>query len=140
MSVLPVNPMEPLANDGDKDYLAKLIEKPVPLVRYAAVKAVILYWENSDRLEDYVKEARKVESFFKELNFETELYPIPKNDSQIEVRGFITQQQVLLTRRMSTLGAPCLLIIHYGGHGDKDDDKHYTGPGGSQKRRAVWRA
>jgi len=133
--------MDPLANDdGTKDYLAKLIEKPVPLERYAVVKAVIMYWENSDRLDDYVEEAGKVDSFFKGLNFETELYPIPKSNSQVEVRWFITQQQVLLTRRMSILGAPCLLIIHYGGHGDKDDDIHYTGPGGPQMRRAVWRA
>ncbi|KAG9189814.1 hypothetical protein G6011_06682 [Alternaria panax] len=41
---------------------------------------------------------------------------------------------------MDTLAAPCLLIIHYGGHGDKDDDKSYVGPGGPQQRRAVWRA
>ncbi|KAF1992974.1 hypothetical protein P154DRAFT_591727 [Amniculicola lignicola CBS 123094] len=133
--------MDPLDNDdGTKNYLAQLIEKPVPLEQYAAVKVVILYWENSDRLDDYVEEAGKVDSFFKGLNFETELYPIPKSNSQVEVRWFITKQQVLLTRRMSILGAPCLLIVHYGGHGDKDDDIHYTGSGGPQRRRAVWRA
>ncbi|KAI8941752.1 hypothetical protein NX059_002956 [Plenodomus lindquistii] len=134
-------PMDPSAKDDEnKGYLVQLIERPVHRERYAAVKALILYWENADRLEEYVNEARNVESFFKTLNFETEMYPIPEMDSQSEAHGFINQQQVLLTRRTRALGAPCLLIIHYGGHGDKDDDANYAGPGGPQKRRAVWRA
>ncbi|KAL1796259.1 hypothetical protein ACET3X_004799 [Alternaria dauci] len=128
----------------DNDYerrLKHLVEKPVPLVRYAAVRAVILHWEDSDRLEDYVREAEMVESFFKEgLKFDTQVWAIPSNHSQIEMRKFVMDQQALLVRRMALLDAPCLLIIHYGGHGDKDDDIHYTGPGGPQQRRAVWRA
>jgi hypothetical protein len=133
--------MDPLAKDFEhKTYLAQLIEKPVSRVRYAAVRVLILYWENADRLDDYVKEAKNVDSFFRSINYETEMYPIPQTDSQVEVRGFITNQQVLLTRRMRSLGAPCLLVIHYGGHGDKDDDANYSGPGGPQQRRAVWRA
>jgi hypothetical protein len=130
-----------MANDaGSKDYLAHLIQKPVPLVRYAAVKAVILYWEESDMLGAYVGEAKMVETFFQKQNFETELYPIPTKNSQTEVCSFIAHQNKDLARRMDVLDAPCLLIIHYGGHGDKDDDIHYDGPGGRQKRRAVWRA
>lgn len=141
MPVLPVTSMDSLtADDENKKYLAEAIEKPVRRERYAAVKALIIYWENSENLNKYVEEARKVDSFFKSLNFETEMYPIPKTNSQVEVRGFITQQQLSLARRMTTLGAPCLLIIHYGGHGDKDDEVNRTGRGGPQRRRAVWRA
>ena len=127
-------------NEAAKNYLGRLIGDPVPRVRYAAVKVVVLHWENSDRLEDYVTEARKVTSFFKGLNFEAEIWPIPEMNSETELHGFITEQRVLLTRKKTLLKAPCLLIIHYGGHGDKDDDSNYTGPGGPQQRRAVWRA
>jgi len=136
-----MDPMQNLADDDEnKEYLAQRVEKPVPLVRYAAVKALVLYWENSDRLSEYRGEARKVKSFFEKLNYETELYPIPDTNSQLAVHAFIAKQMVSLADSMSILGAPCLLIVHYGGHGDKDDDRHYAGPGGPQKRRAVWRA
>lgn len=133
--------MDSSANiDDNENYLKHLIEKPVPLVRYAVVRVVALYWQDSDRLEDYVREARMVESFFNGLKFDTQVWAIPGKDSQIEMCRFIAEQQLFLSRQMDLLKAPCLLIIHYGGHGDKDDDIHYTGPGGPQQRRAVWRA
>jgi hypothetical protein len=133
--------MDPWAkDDGSKEYLAQRIGKDVPLVRYAAVKAVIMYWQRSDNVKGYFDEAVKVQQFFKKQNFETDLYAIPMINSQDEVNYFIAQEQVFLARRRNVLSAPCLLIIHYGGHGDKDDDIHHDGPGGPQKRRAVWRA
>ncbi|KAF2447403.1 hypothetical protein P171DRAFT_429047 [Karstenula rhodostoma CBS 690.94] len=40
-----------------------------------------------------------------------------------------------LNSRMHKTGSPGLFIIHYGGHGDPDDDKRQ-----GQERRSVWRA
>jgi hypothetical protein len=133
----------PVDSESAKQYLSQHLEKPVPLQRYAAVKALIIYWENSDGLVEYANEANNLGEFFQGLQFDTELYKIPVlggQDSELELKAFIIQQQASLTRRMRGLEAPCLLIIHYGGHGDKDDDKHATGIGGPQERRAVWRA
>ncbi|KAI4712917.1 hypothetical protein J4E89_001895 [Alternaria sp. Ai002NY15] len=138
-----MEPMQTFANDEKtRDYLAQHVEKPVSPVRYAAVKALILYWENSDKPSEYHEEARNVECFFRKMKYETELYPIPDIGSQLAVNAFIAKHahQLSLANGISSLGAPCLLIVHYGGHGDKNDDRHFTGPGGPQKRRAVWRA
>lgn len=125
-------------------YLSRHLEKPVPFQRYAAVKAIILYWEDSDGFEEYAKEADELKDFFQGLQFDTELCKIPVlcgQDSELELHSFILEKQKQLRRRMRDLDeAPCLLIVHYGGHGDKDDDKHATGIGGPQERRSVWRA
>ncbi|RAR05684.1 protein kinase-like (pk-like) [Stemphylium lycopersici] len=125
-------------------YLSRHLEKPVPFQRYAAVKAIILYWEDSDGFEEYAKEADELKDFFQGLQFDTELCKIPVlcgQDSELELHSFILEKQKQLRRQMRDLDeAPCQLIVHYGGHGDKDDDKHATGIGGPQERRSVWRA
>ena len=118
--------------------VAKQDEDPASESRYGYVKAVMLYWEDSLRLEDYSSEFKQLEEFFKSLEFETEVYRIPMSDSQFKLHHFIAQQRELLARKQVTLRAPCLLIIHYGGHGGSDDDKY--APDGFQQRGAVWLA
>jgi hypothetical protein len=102
--------------------------------RYAYVKAVMLYWEATHSWE-----AKEMKSIFKNLNFETELYSIPKDDSQDNVRAVILQQQQHLSLQQRLLGAPCLLIIYYSGHGERPDYLYNTRHEYSKGQGVSWR-
>jgi hypothetical protein len=127
-------------DDDAKRYLAHHLERPLIHSRYAVVKALIIYWEESDKLEKYREEAIKLQELFQGLRYDTSFYQIPVQDSHMKLHGFIIDHCNKLSdqRQEKKHEAPYLLIIHYGGHGDKDDDKH--APDGPQQRRAVWRA
>lgn len=92
------------------------------------VEALMLYWEDGD--EDFKKEARSVQQVWEDVfHFTVTHYPIPSNNSYFAL--FAT-----LCNHISSLGdGSSLLIIHYGGHGDADDDKSL-----GQECRSVWAA
>jgi hypothetical protein len=129
-----------MAHDDDaKEYLAQRLEKPIGRRRYVNVKALILYWEESDKLEKYQEEAQQMEALFQSLHYETQLYQIRMDHSQLGLFRFIADYCIALNACMREGPYPSsLLIIHYGGHGDQDDDKHALD--GPQERRAVWKA
>jgi hypothetical protein len=85
-----------LKNDNATKHAKQQAEDPVSQPRYAYVKAVLLYEGNSDRLEGRIKETEELERFFKSLNFETEIFPIPTSNCASAVRKFIIQQCKLL--------------------------------------------
>ena len=124
--------------DHAKEQVDQQGDDPPSPPPYAYVKAVMLYWENSDAFSDHEEEARQLESVFKALDFETVVYHIPISNSQLDLHSFIAQQRVIVARREAIVRGSCLLIIHYTGRGDKDDDVHAVE--GPQRRRAVWRA
>jgi hypothetical protein len=127
-------------DDDAKRYLVRHLERPLGYNRYAGVKALTIYWEESDKMEKYREEAEKLQALFQSLQYDTESYQIPTHDSQMKLLECIARYCNLLSDkwRKRKLEESYLLIIHYGGHGDKDDDKHAVD--GPQQRRAVWRA
>jgi hypothetical protein len=130
--------MELCPADGNdaKHYFNERLEQTLPYGDYEYVKAVILFWEESDKPDAYRKEAESLGSLFQdEFRFDVEYYPIPIEEAHTSVLGFINDHVKTLNIRMKKTGSPCLLIIHYGGHGDPDDDKRQ-----GQERRSVWRA
>ncbi|KAL1875182.1 hypothetical protein Daus18300_003250 [Diaporthe australafricana] len=92
------------------------------------VEALMLYWEDGD--DDFEKEARSVQQVWEDVfHFPVTHYPIPSNNSYFALLA-------TLSNLLSSLGdGPSLLIIHYGGHGDADDDK-----ASGQECRSVWAA
>ena len=95
---------------------------------YVAGSMLSLYWQEADNA-GYKDESDKVVQFFSSMGFDTAIYPIPSDNSHIE----------LLSRIISLIkshGKPgCLVVIHYGGHGDADNDR-----GMDREAQAVWAA
>jgi hypothetical protein len=73
---------------------------------------------------------------FKELfQYAIEEFAIPTSQSYLQLHNFVTQSMSHVTKfAEEKRGAP-LLIIHYGGHGDQDDDKTK-----GEEKRSVWAA
>lgn len=117
-------------------HLAEALGKPLQ-PHYAAVKALMLYWRESVGMVKYQDEAKRLGAFFKQrLGYETEEFEIPTRNSHMETDCYISKQLLEMQKLTEAPGAPCLLIIHYGGHGDKDDVSNGQGTG---ERRSVWR-
>lgn len=114
-------------------------EAPEPL-QYVHVKAVMLYWKDSDSARDHAMEAEKMESVFKSLNFDTELYPIPTDNSHNHVLLFILRKLESLSSKEREFRTPCLFIVHYSGEGVVGDDHHNIGReySDSRTRQVVW--
>jgi hypothetical protein len=139
-TILSVSTVQMAHDDTAKDYLAQHLERPLGHSEYTEVQALIIYWQESDKLEAYEEEAGKLQELFRVLQYDTEVYKIPVQDSQLNLSEVILRHCNRLSGQLrgSEHDPSSLLIIHYGGHGDKDDDKHATD--GRQERRAVWRA
>lgn len=123
-------------DESSKRVLAEGLEKPLRN-GYAAVRVLILYWKEDSRMTDYKEEAKNVSDFFSALQYEIRVYEIPTDDSHEATLDMIYEERKHMQQRIKSLSAPCLLIIHYGGHGDKNDGKDSEGR--LQERRAVWR-
>lgn len=96
---------------------------------YREVKVLALYWEVG--ATGFKDEAYRICSMFSEVfgyhNYK--IFAIPSVDSYTHVAGRC------LSCLARTQDGPSLLIIHYGGHGDPNDDRH-----SGQERRSVWAA
>ena len=87
-----------------------------------------LYWQQADNA-GYKDESDKVVQSFASMGFDTDVYPIPSENSHIELLSRIIHL-------IKTRGKPgCLIVIHYGGHGDADNDRGKDG-----ESQAVWAA
>ena len=95
---------------------------------YKSIWVLVLYWE--DCHAKFKDEARAIgELFALEFNYNVEYYQIPARQSQLQLDQKIGQ--ILLQH-----GDPdSLIIIHYGGHGDRDNDTRQ-----GRYRRSVWAA
>lgn len=94
---------------------------------YKSVSVLVLYWKDGD-MPGFKDEARQVgELFAVDFHYGVEYYEIPSDNSH---RRLDTKINSFLDDH----GDPDhLMIIHYGGHGDPDDDN-------SQEKLAVWAA
>ncbi|KAK6080564.1 hypothetical protein SCUP234_05110 [Seiridium cupressi] len=101
---------------------------------YGIVKVLALYWE--DAHHGYHDEARAVAAMFKNsFQYPSETYAIPSSNGYSRVLGLLSQTFLDIGTAAQDSNVASLLIIHYGGHGDRDDDRHKD-----QERRSVWAA
>jgi len=112
--------------------------KSLEPLQYVYVMAVILYWEDSDRVQAHIKEAQEMESVFRSLDYRTEIHPIPMIVSHDDVHNLIIREKQSVVDIAGTLGGSGLLIIHYSGHGDKGDDNYSVGFEDSRIPRVIW--
>ncbi|RAH47764.1 uncharacterized protein BO95DRAFT_512912 [Aspergillus brunneoviolaceus CBS 621.78] len=124
----------PTDSAGWKDDLNRRLKDSAQRQGYAAVKALIIYWEESD--PGFEEEGRALAQLFQSsFEYDVDIFPIPSSHSYLRLHNFITQSLLAVTSDAeSRKGAP-LLIIHYGGHGDRNDDRH-----GGEERQSVWAA
>jgi hypothetical protein len=92
---------------------------------YDAVAALVIYWKKC-KDKGYEDEAHQVgELFTKDFGYSVQFYEIPAADSELEMDARINKF-LRDNRKVETL-----LIIHYGGHGNADDEY-------GQKKESVW--
>ncbi|KAL9122884.1 MAG: hypothetical protein Q9187_000555 [Circinaria calcarea] len=95
---------------------------------YIGGSLLSLYWQYADDA-GYKDESDKVIQFFASMGFDTAVYPIPSENSHIELLSEIIHL-------IKSQGKPgYLVVIHYGGHGDADNDR-----GMDRESQAVWAA
>ena len=105
--------------------------KRTSIAQYDYVKVLLLFWAGSTKENlEFRDEGRRLGKFFsEEFDFSVEEFPIPFAFSQLALQSRITDEVIAASTVAQARGEPSLLIIHYGGHGDEDEDP---------ERRAVW--
>lgn len=89
---------------------------PASSTIYKSVIVLLLYWKDADG--DYKSEADQLERLFKQkYNYTVLRFEIPSKDSNLALHDEISR----VRRQFSTPRS--LTIIHYGGHGDRDDER-----------------
>jgi hypothetical protein len=92
---------------------------------YDAVAVLVIYWKKC-KDKGYEDEAHQVgELFTKDFGYSVQFYEIPAADSELEMDARINKF-LRDNRKVETL-----LIIHYGGHGNADDEY-------GQNKESVW--
>lgn len=96
---------------------------------HSRVEALVLCWEDGE--DDFKKEALRVKHLWENVfHFPTTVFLIPSKNSHFAVLQSVAGKLCSVQER-----GPSLLVLHYGGHGDADDDKH-----SGQEKRSVWAA
>lgn len=94
---------------------------------YKAVAVLIIYWQDSDDV-GFENEARSLGNLFADdFHYEVEYFMIPSLAPYLSLDNKISS---FLTKHGQR---DCLAIIHYGGHGDPDDEDDC-------EKLAVWAA
>jgi hypothetical protein len=117
-----------------KEHLNKQLTAFTRTRYYACVKVLTIYWK--DGHDGFKEEARELGEMFRdEFQYSVEEFSIPSSRSLLHLSNFITQSLLYVTSIAEAKEASSLLIIHYGGHGDMNDDRDK-----GEERRSVWTA
>ena len=97
-------------HESTRDFFRERIE-------YKRITALLVRWEESD-LNGLVSELETVHELFeKDLGYLVENYQIPLKNSQQELNQHVAEFISSYSRNYDTL-----IILHYSGHGDEDED------------------
>lgn len=101
---------------------------------YAIVQVLIVYWEEGD--EGFRTEGEALGTLFKNtFHYDVLAFPIPTARSQQRLQHFVQDLIFKLEESAFKHDESVLLIIHYGGHGDPNDDRK-----AGELRQSVWAA
>jgi hypothetical protein len=114
------------------EVLNEQLAKSARLSTYTTVKVLILFWQGED--EGFKEEGLQLGEFFETtFQYTVEQFEIPKIASYLKLHQFITRESLDLSSRSNKANEASLLIVHYGGHGDRNDRKNE-----GEEKRAVW--
>ena len=121
--------MDPITKE-----LNRRVQSLSNLSAYTAVKVLILYWEHGN--EGFRKEGQSLGTLFsKRFQYNVEEFSIPSEESYLNLHNFVITSLLNVAKvAKESRGLP-LLILHYGGHGDQNDDKLK-----GEEKRSVWAA
>ncbi|KAF2232015.1 hypothetical protein EV356DRAFT_518054 [Viridothelium virens] len=120
--------------DSLKFELNERLKTSIRSESYGYVKVLTLYWTEGEI--GFREEAQEFGRFVQDIyGYDVEEFEIPTLMSAQSLRGVVLNSAVAAGKHAISSKTQSLLIIHYGGHGDKDDDKH-----AGQERRSVWAA
>ncbi|KAI1085137.1 hypothetical protein F5B20DRAFT_575601 [Whalleya microplaca] len=120
--------------DSWRDQLNERLESSIRRRAYESIQVLVLCWEDGHK--GYREEGQAAREMFEnDFGYPTREFPIPTNNSYGQLLQLITRSLNDIGTAANEKRASSLLIVHYGGHGDADDDKH-----GGQERRSVWAA
>jgi hypothetical protein len=92
---------------------------------YDNVEVYLICWEDGD--QDFKGEAQRMELLFRDrLGYPVSYYMIPSEASHLRL------QEKIVTLALRRKTPRSLTVIHYGGHGDDDDE--------NDRKKAVWAA
>ncbi|KAL9089810.1 MAG: hypothetical protein Q9165_005604 [Trypethelium subeluteriae] len=120
--------------DPLKGELNERLKSSIRSETYGFAKALTLYWAEGE--VGFREEAQEFGRFVRDIfEYEVEEFEIPTLMSAQSLKGVVLNSAIEAGKHAISSKTQSLLIIHYGGHGDKDDDKH-----AGQERRSVWAA
>jgi hypothetical protein len=124
--------MQPGDQQRWEDKVNQKLEKSARLSTYANAQVLLVSWEGEE--PGFKKEGDDLGRMFREtFLFSTQDFEIPLADSHLRTHHFITQSALTLSESVKNTKGSALLIIHYGGHADRNDRKH-----DGEEKRAVW--
>jgi hypothetical protein len=101
---------------------------------YSAVKVLILYW--CDGQDDFRNEGQKLGKLFAtSFNYDVEEFSIPSTNSYLSLHNVVIKRLLDVIKSSKEKRGLPLLIIHYGGHGEQNDDRRK-----GEERRSVFAA
>lgn len=112
-----------------REHINEQLQRP-STAEYGYIKVLLLFWAGSTPEHvSFQEEGRRLGKFFSDkFNFPVAEFAIPSVLPQLQLTERITSEIVVASKEVQARRDPSLLIIHYGGHGDEDDEE----------RRAVW--
>ena len=123
-----------LPDEQLRDTLNKELDLRSRSQAYTFVQVLILYWNDGD--SDFRAEGLELGKLFEEsFKYSVQFFPIPTNQSYLALHQFVTQWALFASQREQEDRGRALLIIHYGGHADRNDDRH-----SGEEKRSVWAA
>lgn len=100
--------------------------------KYGYALSLIIYWEEGHR--GFKKEGQKLGRFLKgRLGHEVQEFAIPHDSPHVALVHFISKAIIKTNEIMKQRECPALVIVHYGGHGHRNDDFH-----NGERERSVW--
>ncbi|KAF8538965.1 hypothetical protein BDD12DRAFT_805711 [Trichophaea hybrida] len=123
------------ARPADLDVKAGLTQQlegrfPVSRYDYDGVFVLVIYWEESDHV-GFETEARQVHDLFvNDFRYHVQLLAIPA----VKSHSYVELQIIDLLHKNDH--SSHLLIVYYGGHGDRDDGRNQKNQ--LREKRSVW--
>jgi hypothetical protein len=116
------------------EHLNQQLESSIRSRDYTAVKVLILYWQ--DGIDGFREEGQLLGRLFEEkFQYCVDEFAIPTKRSYRQLQQFVSKSLLALEEQADATQGASLLIIHYGGHGDENNDTRQ-----GEEKRSVWAA
>jgi hypothetical protein len=115
-----------------EDRINRELEKSARLSTYTSVQVLLITWQGEE--QGFKDEGKELGRMFQEtFQYSAQEFEIPLESSYLRLHQFITHTALDLSASVNHTNGSALLIIHYGGHADRNDRRN-----DGEEKRAVW--